>query len=238
MQNFLKQGLRRLRLAAKKRLGHEPIIALDKRLLLERHGSEYGGWKIPGGRLDRNSAVIDIGLGEDVSFSQSLISRYGCTVHGFEPTPRSIAYVERLAPPSFVLHKFGISARSGKATFHLPNDERHVSGSLVSVGHVGQRSVEVELLSCGDVIDRVCADRIDLMKMDVEGAEYDVFASDSFRQNAHRIDMICVEFHHRWDVFGPAATERAVSHLRSLGFACVWCSPTTNEEFTFVRASD
>ena len=237
MQAKIQNGIRRARVMARKLTGREPTIALDTRLPLESHGSAYGGWCIPANSLKPSSIVIDVGLGEGISFSTSLIDQYGMTVHGFDPTPRSIAYVEAHAHPGFILHKFGIGERTSKVTFYLPNDERNVSGSYKAAEHVGRTAIEVELLQLDDLMSRVGTERIDLLKLDVEGAEYDVFASEAFRKVADRIDIICVEFHHRWRNFGVDETIKAVDELRGLGFRCVWRSPTTNEEFTFAKVA-
>lgn len=142
-----------------------------------------------------------------------------------------------MAYPGFVLHKFGIGKHTSNVTFYLPNDERNVSGSYTAAAHVGRTAIDVELLQIDDIMSRIDVRKIDLLKLDVEGAEYDVFASDAFRKCADRIDIICVEFHHRWGNFGVDETVRAVEALRALGFQCVWRSPTTNEEFTFAKVA-
>lgn len=107
MQTIVQNGIRRARVIARKFAGREPKIALDSRVSLEAHGSEYGGWCIPANRLTNASIVVDVGLGEDISFSTSLIDRYGLTVHGFDPTPRSIAYVDGLSRirPAQIWHR-------------------------------------------------------------------------------------------------------------------------------------
>jgi FkbM family methyltransferase len=216
--------------------GREPVIPVEAGHVLERHGSEYGGWQILRGSISSDSVVVDIGLGEDISFSVSLMDQAGCTVHGFDPTPRAIAYVRGLALPRLVLHEVGVAARSGRVTFHLPDNDAHVSGSLLRGEHTSRRSIDVDVVALDDVFRRIGAERIDLLKLDVEGAEYDTLLSGAFRELAPRIRTICVEFHHRWPAVGPDATRRAVERLAELGFSCVWQNRTTNEEFTFVNS--
>jgi len=227
--------LRQARTTAKRSLGIEPRVSIETDVPLEFHGNDYCGWKIPSDTLDASAVVVDVGLGEDISFSESLIRRYGCTVHGFDPTPRAIAYIEGLAPRNFVLHKYGVSASGGPATFFLPNNEEFVSGSLHRAGHVGARSIDVELVGIHDVFEIVGAPRINLLKIDIEGAEYGLIGSEAFRHCARRIDMLCVEFHHRWPEFGADSTRRAVGELKAAGFRCAWRSPYTNEEFLFMN---
>ena len=213
----------------------EPWVPLRARLPLEFHGDAYCGWYIPRGRLDRNAVVVDVGLGENISFSTSLMARYGCRVSGFDPTPRAIQYVKAHAPPGFVLHEVAVAAQRGSAEFYLPNEEAHVSGSLAQAGHVGARKIQVELISLADLFERIGTDQIDLLKLDIEGAEYPLIDCADFRRLAPRIGSLCIEFHHRWEIFGSRATRSAVQTLESLGLHCAWRSRTTNKEFLFVR---
>lgn len=227
---------RRARVKARQIAGSEPLVPITARVDLEFHGNDYCGWSIQRGVLNAQSVVVDIGLGEDIAFSQSLIDKFGLTVHGFDPTPRAIAYVKRLAPRNFVLHEFGIGADSGPAKFFLPANQQHVSGSLLREDHLSGREIEVQLLSIGDVFKHLGCEHIDLLKLDVEGAEFEIIRSEQFAQYAPRIRMFCVEFHHRWPSIGKAATDAAVASLQRFGFRCAWGAGATNEEFLFVRA--
>lgn len=226
---------RRARVVARQATGSEPIVPLTVATDLEFHGNDYCGWSVQRGVLNARSVVVDVGLGEDIAFSQSLVDRFGLVVHGFDPTPRAIDYIKRLAPRNFVLHEFGIGVRTGTAKFFLPANEQHVSGSLIPENHLSRREIEVQLLSIGDIFRRLQCDRIDLLKLDVEGAEFEVIASPEFAAYAPRIGMLCVEFHHRWPSFGKRATDAAVATLQRLGFGCGWRATSTNEEFLFIR---
>lgn len=226
---------RRLRVKIKQWQCIEPRISVQLRMAQEFHGNEYCGWSIPAASLGPDSVVVDVGLGEDVSFSTSLIDRYQCSVHGFDPTPRAIGYMENLAYPKFLLHKFGVASRSGRASFYLPNNELHVSGSLTRSSHTGLHQIEVDLVMLDDVAALVGSERIDLLKLDIEGAEYELLMDESFARHATRIGILCIEFHHRWPSFGAQATEQVVKRLNELGFLCIWANGATNEEFTFVR---
>jgi FkbM family methyltransferase len=228
-------SFRRCRVLSKLALRVEPFVPIRVQAALEFHGHDDCGWCVPTQCLKQGSVVVDVGLGEDISFSTSLISRYGCEVHGFDPTPRAIEFVERSAPSGFVLHPVGVAAERGSATFYLPNNEEHVSGSLVSAEHLGLRSIKVELVTLGDVFERIGRPFIDLLKIDIEGAEYSLLASEDFALHSKDIGMLCVEFHHRWENYGSIATLNAVKRLSDLGFECAWRSPTSNEEYLFVR---
>jgi FkbM family methyltransferase len=223
------------KVVAKQILGKEPWVHRQKKVNLEFHGDKDYGWKIPTNVLDSSSLVVDVGLGENISFSVSVQKKYGFVVHGFDPTPRAIEYVTNLKPPGFFFYEFGLGALTEKAQFFLPNNESHVSGSIVHEHHVGGRTVEVQLKSLRDLFLTAGINHIDLLKIDIEGAEYDVISSDDFNLLACKIKILCLEFHHRWPLLGQDATRKAISTLNKLGFHCVWRSFETNEEFTFLR---
>jgi FkbM family methyltransferase len=220
----------------KQALSVEPVVPLELDGLVEYHGDEDCGWAIPANCLRESSIVVDVGLGENVSFSKSLIERYRCVVHGFDPTPRAIEYVRRLNLPRFVLHEYGLDTQKGERSFHLPDDERHVSGSLVEAEHNRRRSIRVPLVPLQDVFSLIGASSMDLLKLDIEGTEYALFGDSHFTEQLARVGVLCIEFHHRWANFGKVATEKAVRTLNEIGFRCAWREPATNEEFTFVNA--
>jgi len=203
---------------------------------LEYHGGPAGGWCIVAGSLTSGSVVVDIGVGEDTSFTESIINRYGCMVHGFDLTPRAIRYVKGLANDRLQLHPVGIGTTSGLAYLFLPNNDAHVSGALTRERHLRCRAVEVELITIGQVCETLACDRIDLLKMDIEGTEFVVIGSEEFRRRAPSIGQFCVEFHHRWRGRGKRSADNAAGAVRRVGFECAWYSRTTNEEFLFVRA--
>lgn len=227
---------RRLRVLLKQVIGVEPIVLANKSLPLRYYGNKsYGGWSIPDGFINRESTVVDVGLGEDISFSQALIETHGCSVHGFDPTPKAIHFVERQNQEKFLLHKFGLGGTSRTERFFLPNDVSNVSGSIAQAEHLGAREISVELLSLGALLKLTEAASISLLKIDIEGAEYEFIDSADFEQLSSRIDVLCIEFHHRWRQFGAGATRRAVKTLARAGFSCVWRATASNEEFTFIR---
>lgn len=226
---------RYLRVVFKQLLGVEPAIRIDLNIDLEYHGDVGSGWKIASDRLKSDSVVIDVGIGENMSFSESLIRKYECVVYGFDPTPRAMQYVKGAGNRRFILQPAALGVKSGVAKFYLPSDERNVSGAIIYERHLKAEPIEVAMLSLEDICSMNGFDRIDLLKLDVEGAEYEIIESEAFGRKAEVIRQLCLEFHHRWPNIGRARTDAAVSRLRHLGFKCVWISRTSNEEYTFVR---
>lgn len=234
--NFISTLYRRLRVLYRRAIGIEPTVKITHQSSLQFYGNkDYGGWAIPQNLLNEKSIIVDIGLGMDISFSEELIRKHNCIVHGFDPTPKSIAYIENKAIPAFKLHKSGVGGSNRTTSFHLPNNQEHVSGSIIKSNHVGINNINVNLIDIDGVLKEIISDKIDLLKIDIEGAEYELINSAAFQRNASKIQIICIEFHHRWNEFGSKSTTDAVATLHKLGFKCVWQSRESNEEFTFLN---
>ena len=74
---------------------------------------------------------------------------------------------------------------------------------------------------------------IDLLKIDIEGSEYDVI--DDILKEQIDIVQICVEVHHRFPGIGTEKTKDMVKKLNANGYYIVAISDT-REEYTFVRS--
>jgi hypothetical protein len=59
-------------------------------------------------------------------------------------------------------------------------------------------------------------ERVDLLKLDIEGAEYDVLAD--LLSSTIRIGQLLVEFHHLKSKPAQAATRKAVAALNAAGY--------------------
>jgi FkbM family methyltransferase len=225
----------RLKRAIKALLGRAVWISPQISIETERHGSPYGGWNIVKRSLNAESVVLSFGLGEDISFDTSLIATYGCSVHGFDPTPRAIAHVKALKVPRFVLHEFGVSNRDGTLQLFVPENPAFVSASeLVVKGRTSVRSFEAPVKRLSTIVRELALERIDLLKMDVEGSEYSIIEDSEEHESLQRTTQLLVEFHHMWKEVGAVRTYRAISTLSSLGFELAWISDSSNE-FLFIR---
>jgi len=196
-------------------------------------GTEYGGYAVCPTNIDAESVVYSFGVGCDVSFDQALIAARGVTVHAFDPTPRSIEWVKtQTLPESFVFHPWGIADFDGTARFHAPKDPTHVSHTLLEGGNVGTGTVEVPVFRLRTIMDKLGHDHIDILKMDIEGAEYGVLGD--VLGSGLRIGQVLIEFHHGRSGVPLAKTQTAVDALERAGFRAFHESPS-GYEFSFLR---
>lgn len=174
-----------------------------------RIGSDYGGWAIPGDRLGPDSICYCVGIGEDTTFDYGLIERYGCNVHSFDPTPVAVDYVSRSqSPPGFHFHSVGLWSEDGEILFHAPQDPNHASYSALNL-QATNHTVRCPVKKLSTLMSDLGHERIDLLKMDIEGAEFEVI--DSVLEQELLVDTICVEFHR-----GVGGIDRIVETMRRL----------------------
>ncbi len=214
------------------RILHAPDIDVPR----ETIGTSYGSHTVLRDGLDARSIIYSFGIGEDVSFDLGLIERYGCRVHAFDPTERSIAWaranVDHLL---WQLHPIGIAAADGETEFASPANKNHVSFfRAVDAAARGQDSVRLTVRSLPSIMRDLSHDRIDLLKMDVEGFEYEVL--QSMLETSIRPAQIAVEFHHRMYGYAPAATNEAVLALRQNGYFLFHVSDT-GREYSFCTSA-
>lgn len=185
-------------------------------------GTAYGGCTITSEGMGPNSVAYSVGTGEDMSFDLALIEKYGCEVHGFDPTPKSIAWVKRQTTPSkFRFHEWGLAGHDGTVDFFLPANPDHVSASVVQRAGTGDQRVTVQVRRLSTVMKELGHSRVDLLKLDIEGAEYGVIDDiEKFHQERGKlpIHQILVEFHHRFFPDGRDRTQRAIRQLNACGY--------------------
>ena len=183
---------------------------------LERLGSPYGGWVVPTGLIRPDWICYSGGVGTDVSFDLELIDRHGVTVDAFDPTPRSAAYVRQISvPDAFRFHAWGLAGADGPQTFWLPRDDDHVSVSIDNLQH-STRSFVADCRTVPSVMRELGHSTVDLLKLDIEGAEFEVLPS--LLEAGVRPTVICAELHRRTEVAEMVAL---VDRVRDAGYDVV-----------------
>lgn len=199
----------------------------------EFHGAENEGWCVASNMLSSGSIVYSIGIGDDVSFDLSLIDRYGVKLFAYDPTPESIDWITRQRlPESFQFFGIGLAHYDGIAHFYRSKKDTNICHSIVQRKETLHHAIEVPVKRLSNLCLENNHRRIDLLKMDVEGAEYDVL--DDIMNGEIRIDQILVEFHHRFKNISVSKTRRAISLLNERGFKIFYVS-LKGREYSFIH---
>jgi FkbM family methyltransferase len=197
----------------------------------ERFGSGYGGWSVLTDDLTSQSIIYAVGIGEDLSFDLALIQRFGCTVHAFDPTPQSLAWVARQdLPPTLHVHAWGLSGSDGPVQFFMPASAGHVSHSIADTG-TGQ-AITVEMKTLHTTLRELGHTSVDVLKLDVEGAEYAII--EQLVQQPVAVRQLLVEYHHGlYPTIRLEDTRQSVNRLLQAGWQIFDISPL-GREYHFV----
>jgi FkbM family methyltransferase len=223
--------LKRLRPAVRRRwfawrLGQIPV---EPYAPLVRLGTDYGGWVVPEDLIDESWTCYCVGAGSDVSFDMALLRRYGVTVRSVDPLPefRRQAEAQAAGDSRFAFFEAALATRDGPLEMYGFEDPEAGSYSQVDLYETRHattmpgRTLESLMAEAGDA-------RADLLKLDIEGSEYDVLRELDLARLGVRV--LCVELHASESA---GAGRELLERVRSQGYRLVHREPPT--DFTFVR---
>jgi FkbM family methyltransferase len=143
--------------------------------------------------LNERSVVYSGGVGRDLTFEHALVQRFGCAVVLCDPSPTGLETMALPANriPQFSFHSVALAGCSGKLTLAPPQDSREGSWFASAAG---AGALQVPSMDLASLLRQNGHDHIDLLKLDIEGAEYDVIA-DLLRRRLP-VRQVAVEYHH------------------------------------------
>lgn len=171
-------------------------IACRRTLPLVSLGNPAQGhqWTFCPGNLNEDAVVVSAGVGRDISFELGLIQEFGCKILLLDPSPTGIATMAQAPNQHPKLHflKMALAGQDRRIIFHEPLNAEEGSFSAF----VGTRKgPEVEGISLATLTKRHRLNKIDLLKLDIEGAEYELI--DSILKSNIQVTQICVEYHNQ-----------------------------------------
>lgn len=157
--------------------------------------------------LRGDSLVLDVGAYRG-DFAHAIYQRFGCRVLLFEPVAEFYEHcVERFrAVPSIEVYEYGLGAKDAS----LPIDVKGDGSSFVKL-HAPQRWASIK--RADRVFEELGLDRIDLMKINIEGGEYGLLELLISSGWIRRIRFLQIQFHN----FFPDAAERRQAIRAKLG---------------------
>ncbi len=164
--------------------------------------------------LGAQSHVLDLGANYGL-FAKAITARFGCRCLAVEPSPEPFAAIAET--PLISKLQAAAAAESGTVPFHIATDSIHSSmyrpSAVVNV-------IDVRALSLPDLFALVGVTPLDLVKIDIEGAEIDMINScpPSILQ---QIRQLSVEFHDHNGITPASEVSSTLARLHKLGFFSV-----------------
>ena len=213
--------------------GREPWLRPDVRIPTR----ECDGWLYAPDALPPGATLYCFGVGDSIIFEETLLDEHTLSVHAFDPTPASLGWLKTQRIPSgFVFHPWAVAGKDETLTLYPRLSQRGRRSRLMWTADAGQAdpasAIEVPALTVPSIMRALGHSRVDLVKLDVEGAEYD--AIDAMLEHSDPPRQLLVEFHHRFPGIGIEKTRECVAKLGRAGYALFGIS-RTGRELSFIR---
>lgn len=162
---------------------------------LQALGSDYGYWVVPVDWIDSSWTCYCVGAGGDITFERELLTRYSPTVRSFEPDEDYVGRIE-VSPEDaehFSAYQIAITPADGP----IRMQRTHIPGSRsLSPVHLYDTEdyVEVPGRSLRSLMEEFGDDSVELLKVDVEGGEYELVPTLDLAGIGVRV--FCIQLHH------------------------------------------
>jgi FkbM family methyltransferase len=182
-------------------------------------GSHYGGWIVPGELIEPSWTCYLVGAGGDTTLDLELLRRYGVTVRSFDAVAEYVdkARQDAADEPRFSAHHAAIAVGDGPLRMQVTHDRNSRSVSGVGL-YDSTRFLELPGRTLPSLMNELGDQRIDLLKIDIEGSEYELVPTLDLQSLG--VKVFAVQLHHNRSV---AEARRLIEGLKRQGYEPVAC---------------
>ncbi len=148
----------------------------------------------------KNIRFIDCGanIGQSINWAKKIFSNNNLKIDSFEPLPQNIKILKEKYSneKNITIHEKAVSITDGHLEFYCQNWGARTGSSLVRGKKSTSESIAVETINLSKwIIENINEDEIPVLKIDIEGSEYEVLPH-LFENKIHKvIDYWLIECH-------------------------------------------
>lgn len=124
--------------------------------------------------LKSDSVFVDIGTNKGIYLYQAEKVIKSGKIYGFEPNKSLVNYIKPLFPKIDLL-TYAVSSSTGKAVLNIPKKGNGLQDTRASLEAMGDEveKIEIQTITLDDWANQKKIEKLDLVKIDVEGHEFD-----------------------------------------------------------------
>lgn len=157
------------------------------------------------GRKSENEqkyVIYSIGIGDQINFELDLLDKLSTKhidLYAIDPTPKSLEFLKKQSLPSnFHVLPYALAEKDCELEFAIPKNEGWVSGTAAEVRNDGRdldmvNKIRVQGRSLRSIMKELGHSKINLLKMDIEGSEFDIM--DSCFDGSIEIHQLLLDHH-------------------------------------------
>jgi len=173
--------------------------------------------------LTSDSIVFDLG-GYEGEWASNIYARYNCNVHVFEPVSLYADIIKKRFSRNnkITVYALGLAGSDSEATITIDK----FSSRLTENGNSSMATEKIQLRSFNDFIREKGIEKIDLLKINIEGAEFPLLEKLAETGTLTKIKSLLIQFHD----FAENAIQRRKSiqealsktHTKLFDYEFVW----------------
>lgn len=175
--------------------------------------------------LNEHSVVIDVG-GYEGDFAAEMYSRYLCKIYVFEPVVRYVNYLTNRFQKnkSIAIIPAGLGSKNEELTIHVM-DEASSYNRSESIHKKGTEE-KIQIKDVADFFKENAIAKIDLIKINIEGAEYDLLdrmIAQNYIVNCVNLQIQFHDFYENFELrYTQIKTELEKTHQLTYSYPFVW----------------
>jgi FkbM family methyltransferase len=228
-----------MRFFIKSKLMLRQMLGRELKLGVELYCKTFkiGSWAFSPIGINSSSSVFSLGIANDIRFDKGMINNFACQVHAFDPNPKWIDWISaQHTPPEFHFYPFAIGETDG--TFLIDPQAQNNGGYFLPVQPLAEKTdgknnaIEATVKRISTVMSEIRVEHIDILKMDIEAAEYEVI--NDVLDSGIGVYQLLVEFHHHFKTVPIEKTKAVLDKLSAAGYRIFHISDKYRE-FSFIH---